>query len=67
MMKAAQQNWFETLADSLKSENITDWPTGTSINYGENVREFINSECVTIYRSDTGLYERPIHYKRLQT
>ena len=67
MIKAVQQNWFGTLSESLNSENITNWPMGTSVNYGENVREFINGECVTIYRNDNGLYERPIHYKSLQT
>lgn len=65
-MKTAQQNWFKTLSESLASEGITDWPFDRSINYNETVREFINGECVTIYRNELGQYERPIHYKSLQ-
>lgn len=59
-------NWFETLAESLKSENITGWPITQTINYGETIKEFIDDKNVSIYRSDTGRYERPIHYKSLK-
>lgn len=59
----AQQNWFETLSQSLEAENIQGWSMITTIHYGETAREFINGECVVIYRNEKGMYERPVHYK----
>jgi len=60
------QNWFETLSEALKSENIENWPCTTSISYGETVREFIGDRVVVIYRETNGRYERPVHYKALK-
>ena len=58
----ALQNWFKTLTEALESENIQNWPCASVINYGDTVREFINGECVVIYRDERGQYERPVHY-----
>lgn len=65
------QNWFKTLNDALNSENLIDsWNfTWSPIKYGET-RSYTwddgtrNGHYVTIYRSEQGLYERPVHYRR---
>ena len=61
----AKQNWFETLNQSLESENLTDsWPLGLNISYGENVRFTTdNGVHISVFRENNGRYERPIHYK----
>ena len=61
-------NWFNTLNDALKAEGLLDlWDCNMApIQYGET-RQFRaddgkHSRLVSIYRSDSGRYERPIHY-----
>jgi len=47
-------NWFNTLNEALESENFSyTYDDGTK--YGR---------YITIYRDNTGRYERPIHYAR---
>ena len=68
--QAPKQNWFETLNAALESEDLVGlWELGLNINYGETVRMTADDgskygRLITIYRSDDGRYERPIHYKR---
>lgn len=60
-------NWFNTLNESLESEGLVDvWPLGLNIAYGETVN-FITEDFlfVSVYRSSTGSYERPVHYKTI--
>lgn len=66
--------WFNTLNDALGSEGLVDlWPFGVNISYGETKRIAVELEpaegrkkakyrLISIYRSDSGLYERPITY-----
>ncbi len=62
--KAAKQNWFDTLRDSLNSENLQDqWPLGLNIEYGQTVRHATDDYVIIIYRNENGRYERPVHYK----
>lgn len=66
-----KQNWFPTLSAALESEGLLEtwdchWPP---IAYGETRGYTWNDgsrygHYVSIYRSDTGSYERPVHYKR---
>jgi hypothetical protein len=67
-----KNNWFPTLVDTLVSEKLLHTWNGItmpSIEYGET-RSYTFDDgskyghYVTIYRSDTGMYERPIHYPR---
>ena len=66
-----KQNWFETLNETLKSEELLDtWDCFmTPISYGET-RGYTHDDgtryghYISIYRSDTGMYERPVHYPR---
>lgn len=67
MKRQVKQNWFETLNQSLESENLVDlWPMGTNIGYGENVRVHVQDgtkeRLISVYRETDGRYERPIHY-----
>jgi hypothetical protein len=56
-------NYFETLNESLASEGLLDvWPITASIGYGETVGLAISGRWISIYRSDSGRYERPVHY-----
>jgi len=65
-----KQNWFETLNAALEAEDLVKyWELGLNIGYGETVSMTADDgsrygKYITIYRSDTGMYERPIHYKR---
>lgn len=62
-------NWFETLNEALNAENILNLWDGhmAPISYGET-RRFVADDgskygrLVSIYRSDSGRYERPVHY-----
>lgn len=65
------KNFFETLNDSLESENLlaaweihyppigynstTSWTWNDDSKYGH---------FISIYRNENGQYERPVHYKR---
>ena len=66
----AKQNWFETLNAALEAEDLVKyWELGLNIGYGETVSMTADDgsrygRYITIYRSDTGMYERPVHYKR---
>jgi len=65
-----KRNWFETLNAALVSEDLVDlWELGLNIGYGETVRITADDgskygRLITIYRDETGRYERPVHYKR---
>lgn len=65
------QNWFNTLNEALESENLLDaWdcffaPIGYGQTFGWTWEDGTKyGHYVTIYRSDDGRYERPVHYKR---
>jgi len=64
MKRVSKQNWFETLNQSLESENLTDsWPLGLNISYGETVRIVADGRLISVTRENDGRYERPVHYK----
>ena len=57
-------NWFGTLNEALAAEGLVDvWPLGLNVAYGETVN-FITEDFlyVSVYRSSTSSYERPIQY-----
>ncbi len=57
------KNWFETLNESLASENLVDqWPLGLNISYGENVRVHTDTQLISVYRETNGKYEKPTFY-----
>lgn len=67
----AKQNWFNTLNESLESENMLDaWDcTYPPISYGETRRWTWDDGSkygvlCSITRETDGRYERIIHYKR---
>lgn len=63
-MQISKQNWFSTLNQSLQSENlINSWPFGLNISYGETVRIVTDGRLISVTRSSSGRYERPVHYK----
>jgi len=58
--------YFETLNAALKSENLLgswDSMTMAGISYGETRRYQWQGLQISIYRSDSGRYERPVNYK----
>jgi len=60
------KNWFDTLNESLESENLLDtWNCHDYIGYGETFRYFKRGLCISIYRDDSGCYERPVNYPTL--
>ena len=62
-IKMYKQNWFETLNQSLESENLIDyWEFGLNISYGQTVRIVSNGKLISITRNSNGLYERPVNY-----
>ena len=70
-MIIAQQNWFDTLNQALESEGLLDsWEVSFDpINYGETFSYTFDNgtkygHYVTVYRDETGRYERPVHYNR---
>ena len=61
------RNWFQTLNEALESESLVElWPLGTNIGYSETGRVLVedseNYRLISIYRDETGRYERPVHY-----
>jgi hypothetical protein len=68
--EAAKQNRFETLNAALAAENLVEaWPITKSMTYGETFSFTFDDgsrhgRYVSIYRDETGRYERPIHYRR---
>jgi len=66
-----KQNWFNTLNEALASEGLLDaWEfTRPPINYGQTYDwtwddGSKNGRYISIYRNESGLYERPVHYAR---
>lgn len=61
--KHIKQNWFETLNDALESESLVElWPLGLNIRYDQTVSTAKDGTYISVYRSESGQYERPIHY-----
>jgi hypothetical protein len=56
------RNYFPTLSDALDAEGITFWPMGLAIQYGETAAIVHAGRYISVYRSEQGLYERPVHY-----
>jgi len=66
-MKESKRNWFQTLNEALASEELVGlWPLGENVNYGETCRVFVQDgskmRMISVYRSECGIYERPVHY-----
>ena len=62
-MTSAKRNYFSTLADALEAENLNGhWPLGVNINYGQTIGLAANGRWISVYRDDSGRYERPVHY-----
>lgn len=66
-----KQNWFETLNEALESEGLLDtWETHfPPIAYNSNCSYTFQDgskygKFISIYRDNSGKYERPVHYKR---
>jgi hypothetical protein len=64
-----KQNRFRTLSDALESENILHMWDNRPIAYGQTVSLTYDDgtkygHFVSVYRDETGLYERPVHYSR---
>ena len=63
-MREVKKNWFPTLNEALESEGLVSvWPLGLNIDYNQT-ESFITDDCeyISVYRSSTGSYERPVHY-----
>ena len=65
------QNWFPTLNAALESEGLLHtWEfTNPPINYNETRSWCFDDgtrfgHFISIYRNESGLYERPVHYSR---
>ncbi len=65
------RNWFMTLSEALESEGLMEaWSCEYSpIGYGQTFRWTWDDgskygHLCSIYRSDSGNYERPVHYSR---
>jgi hypothetical protein len=57
------RNFFNTLNEALESEGLVNlWPLGLNINYGQTERFVVDNHCVSVYRDERGMYERPVHY-----
>lgn len=64
-----KQNRFKTLSDALESENILHMWDNRPIQYGQTSSLTYDDgtrygHFVSVYRDETGLYERPVHYAR---
>jgi hypothetical protein len=60
------QNYFNTLNDALDAEGlINHWPVTASVPYGATVGLAHAGRWLSIYRDESGRYERPIHYATL--
>ena len=67
--KTPKQNRFQTLSEALLSEGISHMWNWRPIAYGETVSLTYDDgtrygHYVSVYRDETGLYERPVHYRR---
>ena len=66
-----KQNWFNTLNESLESEGLLEsWDCYfPPIGYGQNFSYTWEDgskygRFISIYRDDSGKYERSVHYAR---
>lgn len=66
-----KQNWFNTLNEALESEGLLEsWQISyQGIGYDEQFAYTWDDgtkygHFVSIYRSEQGLYERPVHHAR---
>ena len=60
------QNYFETLNDALDSENLLEcWPVTANVPYGATVGLAHAGRWLSVYRDESGRYERPVHYATL--
>ncbi len=60
------KNYFNTLNDALDSENLIEcWPITASVPYGATVGLAYAGRWLSIYRDESGRYERPVHYATL--
>lgn len=67
-----KQNFFPTLNEALESENLLhtwDGTRMTPIAYGETRAYTFDDDSkyghyISIYRTENGFYERPVHYDR---
>jgi len=58
-----KRNYFETLSDALNAESLNDiWPLGVNVSYGQTIGLAVNGRWISVYRDDSGRYERPVHY-----
>lgn len=60
---------FNTLAEALEAEGIAHMWDGRPIPYGQTVSLTFDDgtrygHFVSVYRAETGMYERPVHYSR---
>lgn len=56
-------NWFDTLNEALASEDLVNlWPVGKIMCYGDTVGFAAAGRWISVYRSESGRYERPVHY-----
>ena len=69
--KKIMKNWFNTLNEALESENLLDsWQIHFSpIAYNETFAYTFQDgtkygHYVSIFRDNSGKYERPVHYAR---
>ena len=68
MTQVTKKIWFNTLQAALQSEGLQDtWKTAwADIDYDGTVSYYAKDRmgkcrCITIYRDETGMYERPLH------
>ena len=64
------QCYFDTLNAALASEGLLDaWPIYASLTvpYGATVALAHNGRHISVYRDDSGRYERPVHSATLMT
>lgn len=66
-----KQNWFATLNEALESEGLLDtWevhfpPLQYDSNFSYTYQDGSKyGKFVSIYRDNSGKYERPVHYER---
>lgn len=66
--RTVKENWFKTLADALESEGLEEYWDNHAISYGEthSLHAILPDgylHFISVYRSTTGSFERPVHYK----
>ena len=56
-------NYFPTLSAAHDAEGLAHaWPITCSLAYGQTVGLAHGGRWISVYRDDTGRYERPVHY-----